>query len=407
MKMIKRYNIIKKLLPALIVGLAFVGCDKPSPASLFDEDYVPKPAPVISSVTPENGYFAGFEEIVITGSNFTANTSELFVYFNERRATILSASPTQIVVRTPNFVADSIGIKVSVLGVAAFSNSWRYRLEALFSDVVEFAGNQNPWVATRGSNGTFYVSLEESGSPAGVNTYDADGALLAAGYATAQSWFYRSGKVGPDGGLYLVRGGAVPFVYRVPPGGGAAVTWGTGIGRTEDVVFDPSGNAWTAGTNENNASNSRLNRISPTRVITRFPLNAQVYALAYFNNHIYLAGTRGSDSFIWRVELLADLIPGEEQEVINLTAAGAALATSRPTALAIAGDGTLYVGMSGDVPLYQVSPAGQATVMYPGILQGNILKMEYIPNSQNILMTILPPTGSNRVITLNVQRDAP
>jgi hypothetical protein len=186
-----------------------------------------------------------------------------------------------------------------------------------------------------------------------------------------------------------------------------AASWASGIGRTEDVVFDASGNAWTAGTNENNASNSRLNRISPERVITRFPFNAQVYALAYFNNHIYLAGTRGTDSFIWRVELLADLIPGDEQIVANLTAAGAASATSRPTALTVAGDGTVFVGMSGSVPFYQVSPAGQVAEMYPGILQGNILKMEYIPNSQNILMTLLPPTGSNRLITLNVQRDAP
>lgn len=405
--MTNRYHIIKKLVPMMIVGMAFVGCTKVDPASLFDENYQPKPAPVISSVSPDNGYFAGFEEIVITGSNFTANTSELFVYFNERRATILSASPTQIVVRTPNMVADSIGIKVSVLGVAEFSNSWRYRLEALFRNVVDFAANQNPWIAALDADGKYYISLEESGSPNGVNTFASDGTLITAGYAPAQSWFYRAGKVGPDGGLYLVRGGAVPFLYRVPPGGGVAASWASGIGRTEDVVFDASGNAWTAGTNENNAANSRLNRISPASVITRYAFNAQVYALAYFNNHIYLAGTRGSDSYIWRVELLADLIPGDEQVVVNLTATGAASATSRPTALAIAGDGTIFVGMSGASPLYQVSPAGVVTEMYPGILTGNILKMDYIPNSQNILMTLLPPTGSNRVISLNVQRDAP
>src|SRR5690606_8371530 len=102
-------------------------------------------------------------------------------------------------------------------------------------------------------------------------------------------------------GIYLVRGGAVPFVYRVDPSGGTPASWGTGIGRTEDVVFDAAGYAWTGGTNEGNATNARLNRIGPDRAVTRFPFDAQIYALAYAGNHVYVAGTRGTDSWVWKV----------------------------------------------------------------------------------------------------------
>lgn len=404
MNMKNGYQFIKRILPVLGLGLILLACETPESASLFDENHQPATPPTISSVSPDGEYFAGYQEIVITGQNFTSNTSNLFVYFNNVRAQILSASETQIVVRTPNLVADSIGIKVSVLGVEAFSNSWQYRLRALFRDVVQFPTNENPWAAAYDASGNYYVSYEASGAPAGVKSYNPDGTVRVESYAPAQSWFYRSAKVGPDGGLYLIRGGAVPFLYRVDAGGGVAASWGTGIGRTEDVTFDSNGNAWTGGTNENNAANSRINRINQARQVTRFDFNAQIYALAYFNNHIYVAGTRGTDSYLWRVELDANDVPGAEQEIANLTAAGA---LGRPTALAIAADGTAFVGMNDSRPMYQVSSGGQVTEMYPGIIPGQILKMEFMTGTQNLLMTILPATGNNRVITLNVQKDAP
>jgi hypothetical protein len=399
------YSIFKRILPVLAIGMAVVACETPESASLFDENYNKGTTPVITSVSPENEFFAGYQQVTITGSNFTANTSELFVYFNNVRAQIISATPTQVVVRTPNLVADSIGIKVGVLGVEAFSNSVQYKLSALFRNAVSFPDNENPWAVASDANGNYFVSYEASGSPAGIKKVGPDGTtVLNPTYGSAQTWFYRSAKVGPDGGVYLIRGGAVPFLYRIAPDGGVPASWGTGIGRTEDVAFDPSGNAWTGGTNEGNASNARLNRISPARVVTRYPFNAQIYALTYFNNHIYIAGTRGPDSFVWKVELLANLIPGEEQVVANLTGSGA---VGRPTAMAIARDGTVFVGMNGANPLYQVSVSGQVSEMYPGIIPGTILKMEYLSGSQNLLMTLLPSTGNNRVISLNVQKDAP
>lgn len=414
------FNYFKKLIPVAIVGMALFACDTPDSASLFDENYQPQTPPVITAVSPADWYFAGYQEITITGENFITNTNQMFVYFNNRRATILSAAPNQIVVRTPNYVADSIGIKVSIIGVEAFSNSWRYRLEALFSDVIAYPANINPWAITRGTDGTFYVSYQASGSPAGIRTHDSEGTLIAENYSPPQSWFYRSAALGPDGSLYLVRGGAINILYRVPPGGGVPANFvsgsaaATGIGRTEDVMVDPNGFIWTGGTNEGNANNSRINRIGPGTTVTRFPFDAQIYALAHHNGYIYVAGTRGSDSFIWRMELSADNEPGPEEVVVNLTDAGATEVItgtnfSRPTAIAVSADGTVFVGMNGNRPIFEVSNSGQVSEMYPGILPGNILKMEFIPDTQFLLMTLLPTSSdlNNRVIRVNVQKDAP
>jgi hypothetical protein len=391
----------------MIVGMAFVGCTKVDPASLFDEDYQPKPAPVISSVSPADGYFAGFEEIVITGSNFTTNTSELFVYFNQRRATILSASPTQIVVRTPNMVADSIGIKVSVLGVEEFSNSWRYKLESLYKDEIQFTQSQKPYAVTVNPvTLDYYVSIEIASEPWRVRRYNSNGEFNLDYFTNGQNWFYRSMKFGPDGSLYLIRGSIIPILYTVGSSGGSVTSFSGGLGRTEDVTFDSNGNAWTVGTNEGISSNARLNRITPSKAVSRYNFDANGYAINYFNSAIYVAGTRNSKAYIWKFELDSDSKPSEELVIAEIPQLNS---NDIPTGIVIAADGTVIVSMTGSKNLFQISNSGIVSEMYSGIVPGTPLKMEFIPNSTNVIMTLMPfdSEGKNRVISLNVQKSSP
>lgn len=405
-----RIKLFSRLLPIAVLAWAVTSCDAPDSASLFDENYVSLTPPEISNVSPEGGTFAGYQEVVINGTNFSSDPSKVFVYFNNTRATLIEASESQLLVRTPNLVADSIGIKVSVIGVDKFSNSHQYRLEALFEDVVTFPSNENPWTSTRGPDGSIYVSYQASGSAAGIKKFDPTGEVENPTHAPAQNWFYRASTVDDENNLYLIRGGNVPFIYRVESSGGPANVWRRGVGATQDVIF-AAGYIWSGGTNEGNATNAQLNRTDKDGTLERFAFDAQIYALSYASNAIYIAGTRAGDSYIWKLPLGANAVPGVEEVIVNLTSAGA---DGRPTGLVIAADGVAIVSMNGDNQLYEVTPAGQVTELYPDILPGDPLKMEFIPNSQIVLLTLVPvgaeeedDADNNRIIQLNVQRDAP
>ncbi len=417
--MINRMKNAYSLAITATVLLFLSSCDTPGSNSLFREDVTFKPAPTITAINPATQYFAGYETITITGTNFSTVAGENFVWFNNVKANVVSASATQIVVNTPNYVADSIGIKINVTGALAFSNSIAYRLEALFEDATEMPPNTIPFGAGIDANGLLYVSLIGAGVPAGVSRFDADG-VETLNYVPVQGWSYRVVKIGPDGGAYMLRvAGGVPLVYRSPSGGGATTNWGTSVGRAEDLDFDADGFLWVVGANEtNSAVNQSIVRIQDngaTRSYVRFPFVANGHAVKVFGDFLYVAGTRGGNSFLWRFPINpADNTLGAEEVVANI---GTSYSTDVvPRAITIATDGTVFVALSGltfdvlpttSASMLAISPSGAVSEFYPGIIPGIVMKMHSIPGTQKILATILPArTGqTQRLITLNLQKD--
>ena len=72
--------------------------------------YLPKPAPVLKSVTPSSGSTAGGESVTIAGSNFVAGAK---VLFNTTEITPQSVSSTSIVIKTPKWdKAEYVNVKV-------------------------------------------------------------------------------------------------------------------------------------------------------------------------------------------------------------------------------------------------------------------------------------------------------
>jgi len=405
-----RIQKLMKYLPVLVISFALFSCQSVESDSLFDENYQPLPPAVISNLLPEGQQLQGYETVTIQGQGFTTDVGRLFVYFNDIRATVISATDNEIVVRTPNRNGE-FNVKVSMLGVEAFSNSLTYTLLPLFRQAITIppTGAEVPYAATRDSDGNVYVSLTASGTPAGIIKFNEDGDRVEpVPLGAPQNWFYNAASVGPDGAIYLIRGGIVPILYRLAPTGGVVTSFRTGLGRTDDVTFDSAGNAWTAGTNEGNATNARLNRISNNgATLDRYPFDAQIYALLYLDGYIYLTGTRSGNSYIWRVSLDVNNEPGVEEQVADLTALGF---LGRPTAMAISGDGTIFVGSNGAVALFEYRTDGTLHSLYDGILEGNILKMEYVPGTDELLYTSVPFAGTNfiqQVYYLNVQRPAP
>lgn len=399
--------------------LVLSSCDTPGSNSLFKEDVTFKPAPTISAVNPAVEFFAGFQTITLTGSNFSTVTGENNVWFNNVKATVISASATQLVVNTPNYVADSIGIKINVTGALEFSNSVTYKLTALFEDATVMPPNTVPFGAGIDAAGLLYVSLIGGGVPAGVSRFNVNG-VETLNYVPVQGWSYRVIKIGPDGGAYMLRvAGGVPLVYRSPSGGGATTNWGTSVGRAEDFDFDEDNFMWVVGANETNtAVNQSIVRIQDngaTRSYVRFPFVANGHAVKVFGDFLYVAGTRGGNPFVWRFPVNpADNTLGAEELVADIgTAYNTAVV---PRAITIATDGTVFVALSGatfdvlpstSASMLAISPAGAVSEFYPGVIPGIIMKMQALPGTQKILTTILPfATGQKqRLITLNVQKN--
>jgi hypothetical protein len=411
-------NILIWLLP---VAFLLQNCDSPSSNSLFDKDAEFNPDPTIASVSPANGFFAGYLTVTINGSNFSTVAAENNVWFNNRKATVVSATATQLVVNTPNYVADSIQIKVNVDGALAYSNSIRYKLEALYENATSFAPGLVPYVAAVGPAGEYYVSVEASGLPAGVSVFNSTGVTREA-YTPAQSFTYRAMKYGPDGGLYMLRvTGGESLIRRSPPNGGATTTWASGIGRPEDLDFDEQDFLWLVGSNEGavtvaNRSIVRVQNLGASRALVRYPFDANGTAVKVYNGYLYVGGTRANVPYIWRFPInSSDNSLGAEETVVNLGTAYNANVV--PRSLAFATDGTLFVSVSGNTafnllspapqPLLSITPAGVVSEQYADILPGVILKMHWIPGTQKLLMTLLPVADgqTQRLITLNMQKD--
>ena len=403
---------------AFFVLLISVGCSAPSADSSFDPNFDPGVPAVITSVTPANGSFAGFETVTIDGSEFGANAADVSVWFNNTKAQIVSVTPTRIVVNTPNIVRDSIRIKIAKANVVAFSNPVPYRLESLFEDATTLPTNTVALGAGLDLDGNLYVSTLASGIPSGVGKYDSEG-VLSPTYVPVQGWAYRVVKVGPDGGLYMLRvAGGVPVVYRSGPTGGATTNWGSGVGRAEDFDFDHNNFIWVVGANETNSalyqSIVRVQDNGATRSYVRKPFVANGHSVKVYNGFMYVGGTRGGNPFIWRFPILPDNTLGDEEMVVDL---GVKYATDIiPRSIAFATDGTMFVSLSGTnfdqlpagrQPLLAVAPNGDVIEYYPGIIPGIIVKMHWVPGTQRVLMTLLPREvgQTQRLITINFQKN--
>jgi len=398
--------------------LIAVGCSTPSADSAFDPNFDEGTPAVITSVVPANKSFAGFETVTLNGTEFGTDPAAVSVWFNNTRAQVVSVTPTRIIVNTPNIVRDSIRIKVAKANVVAFSNPVPYKLESLFDNATTLPNNTTALGAGIDLAGDLYVSTLASGIPSGVGKYNSAGVINGT-YVPVQGWSYRVVKVGPDGGLYMLRvAGGVPVVYRSGATGGATTNWGSGVGRAEDFDFDQNNFMWVVGANETNtALNQSIVRVQDngaTRSYVRYPFVANGHSVKVYNNFLYVGGTRGGNPFIWRFPINPDNTLGAEEQVVNL---GTAYGTDIiPRSIVFATDGTMFVSLSGAnfdqlpdgrQPLLAVTPAGAVSEYYPGVIPGIIVKMHWVPGTQRVLMTLLPRTTgqTQRLITINFQKD--
>jgi IPT/TIG domain-containing protein len=353
---------------ALLLPLA--SCDTGPAASLYDPDVSAAADPAITSVNPVGAALAGVDVIEIAGQNFSANAEENFVYFGENRAQLVAASPALLQVISPPVPAESVGIRVAVLGAENFSGTFGYRLDAAFERFGGFGKIEEPTAVATDPSGNVYMGLFSSGVSAGFETIAPDGARSD---FAASTFRWQGLAYGPDSQLYSVRG--IRAIFRFEAGGSQQVFKAITPSNVKlsAITFDASGNLWAGG------NNTELFRVAPDKSLARFPFEANVTALKTFGSALFAVAETAQGYGVWRfpIDGNGDIAAAENYFDIT-TALGAGVASE---AMAFATDGTLYLGTDSSDPVLVVATDGSSEPLYTGVLTQPEVGGQQIPPS--------------------------
>lgn len=372
---------LRLLLPLLLV-FAVAACDSVEETSLYDPNRNDNPAPVIDNVSPQGVVLAGVDVMTISGRNFAPQADHNIVFFDNgqgqsARAQILEASATQLRVRAPNLLVPNLRIRVAVRGATHFSNAVPVTLSPAFERVLPTDDVNAVEVyngATSDAQGNLYFSLfNEQLSPQvrGIKRQTPDGVRTD---FNASTFIWQDLAMGPDGALYGVRG--VRAAFRLPQNANqqtVAPQMPVGV-VAQAIDVDAQGTLWVG------SAGGDVFRLVPNGTVTAFPAGGAVQAVLARPDAVYAAVTFGVGNArvgrVVRMARAADGTLGAPQTVFDVNAAAGTTGLG-VFALAMAQDGTLFVATDAPNPIYEVSPAGTASVLYPGVLPSPIYHLAW------------------------------
>lgn len=299
----KLYSIGLFIISLSILVAFFSSCKNTVTQSLWDPSKQGRPQPTIDNIDPSDGALAGVTVMMIKGQNFSADAGENFVWFNEQQGTVVSATATELHVKPPNIVGDSIKVKIAVHGAELFSNIVIYKLEYSVMEYGEIDKFSDAYGLACDVQDNIYVS---QGNLAIVKiTPDQE----KTDYVTAAPGFFKAMKMGPGGELYAAR---TRFVYKGPAGGGSISQFSARLGQSvNDIDFDENGNIFVAakyGIYCVKPDGSNLQSASYPDMI----LNA----IRIFNGCVYVAGDySGADAGIAKKAIWRNKINSTEGEL--------------------------------------------------------------------------------------------
>ena len=391
-------------LVVLLVGMQ-IGCKEDPPVGIYDDaayNTTSKATPVVSSIAPAGKGLAGVTRITLTGQNFSTTAGENFVYFDGTVAEILQVSATQLQVRAPVLVKDSIKVRVTVTGADQISAPpLYYKLEEAVGNFGNLGANTEPYAITCDAAGNVYVSIVTSGIGAGIKKINVDGTSSTQLYANPStgvlSW--RGLKFGAGGVLFasgvVGRDGAI---YQIPAGGGTATSF-VGLGRVAvyDFDIDAAGNMWVGGDMAN------IIRVKPDKTQRNFPFRALIKSVRVFDNYLYVGGRVDTVESVWRFPLAGDTL-GTAEKYYDLTAN---YYGAKVNAMTFALDGDMFIATNPIAgSLLVVHPDKSAEPFYPGLLSQENIFLSYSNGTELYLSRTGPAAdGSDkRVIRVYTQK---
>jgi hypothetical protein len=356
-------------------AIILTSCAEDPPASLEEYPSANLPAPVLSTLEPSSQALAGITEVTITGSNFSADSRNNRVYFNGIPGTILSGTATQLVVKVPNVVADTVMVKIAVVGAQNFSNEYQYKMVSsweVYYPLDAIAEKAYGIITDNSSN--LLINLYDIGiwkiTPDRVKS-------LFVPKGNTQKW--DNFRYGPGGELYGVRSarGIWKIVENVAPGAPWAAP---SAGVIVALEFDANQNLWALN------NNSTIFKVTQDKAFTSYPFTGVLRAIRLFNNDLYVAATKDNIEGVWRIPIDANGDLGTEELYFETTdiRVGAKI-----TAIAFAADGDLILGMDkGPDPLIVVKPDKSYEDLYPGVIEANSVVAIFWPANEEGLFFV-------------------
>jgi hypothetical protein len=370
----KKKNILIKLILLTIVSvlsLILLSCDTDVTPTVY-EDLPNGAQPVITSVDPPDSALAGVTEITINGSNFSADESKTIVYFNEVVADFIEVTSTKLVVKAPNFVNDTVSIKIAVQGAPLFSETYFISLKPAVSQISNFQDFELPYAVTTDNEDNIYFNLVSNGLSTGISKITTSGVVEEFGPKGGES-FYLDLKYNTNGKVYGTRNAPVRALFASEAGSSpAAIAVSDNNAKLLTLDFDINGNIWVGGRGGN------IYRVTPDETDKKpFPFEPDIQSLRVFDGYLYAAAKTDSVQNIWRFPIISSDSLGEAEEYYNLTAN----LDYQVNAITFSADGKLFMGtdapgLNPDAVVYLTADKSLEQ-WYPNVIPGPVMSLAW------------------------------
>ncbi len=303
---------LKLFLASISLSIIFVGCSPTVEPPLTEKAGDPGIPAEITKVTPASGY-SGVTIVTIDGKNFATVTEDNYVYFGAAKAEVLTASATQLVVKAPIIIGDSLLLKISKPSVEKYSNAVFYELTSAISEYYPFLKNQEPYVATSDKSGNLYFSYIEKAKGMGVYKIATNGTLSEyapkGGETTFSDLKYHS-----DGYLIGVYGNKA--IFKIEEGVKPALFVNTKNNsiKLNAFDFDKDKTIWAGG------KGGKIVSAKPDKSFKLFDYGFDIVAIRVFNDYLYAISGDPNAQNIVRFPIISSDSLGTVETVFTFSA---------------------------------------------------------------------------------------
>ncbi len=385
---------------AVAVGF-FWQCERQPTPSIYQDRPPERPDPVITDILPHEGSIAGVGEVTIKGYNFSPDTIDNNVFFGAKRAKVLSAAESTLVVRAPNIVQDSIPVKISVRGALLYSNVVYYSLEEAAIEYGLYGlENEDLYGITVDQDENLYVSL----NPFRLDKITPDGVQHNNWGKTVGVLNAKRMKVGPGGYIYFAKHNT--RIYRIPLSGGNSSTYISSLPeKVYDFDFDPQGNIYAGGDGDHLMFIGTDLSVS---LVANYP-GVYIRGVRVFDGYVYVAGNQGDTlEAVWRNRINSPGNLGGNELVFNLSQQNIWTAI-KLLSFAFDADGNIYLGTNAPNPIIVLNAADNYQTyepLYPGYLFPDVFDMAWGTKGYLYVTRRASDVANSttRIIRINVQK---